>query len=338
MGFAYLYKIGFRFDQAHLAYPYVELPEELKAIPGFTVLNERKYMRLFSSYLYTNKGYICELGCTFGSLTASLASGLKKGSKKIHSYDIFTWHKSFGDILYQTEFKDTLEYGKSFQHVFNHYTSKYDSHIEASPTDINKVLWDEGKAIEFLLVDAMKSEFLADAILKKFYKHLELGSIVYQQDFCHFHEPWIHLIHYKFKDNFTFVCHIEDTPSAVFKMNKTIEPEKLQEGFSLNAFSIDQIHESFDFSASLIKEEPARQNVLAAKSYCLFACHFFKEANLTLSKVLDSYEFVEKGNLEFVVKIAEQVKKDETLILEEMNERGKNLLTDLDYITNATLD
>ena len=335
---ARLCKLGLRSDQAHLAYPYVKLSEDLTEIPGFTLPNERQYMRLFSSYLYSNKGYICELGCTFGSFTASLASGLKRGSKKIHSYDIFTWHKSFGEILDQTEFKDTLEYGESFQHVFNHYTSPYESHIEASSTDINEVLWEDGKSIEFLLVDAMKSEFLADTILKKFYKHLELGSIVYQQDFCHFHEPWIHLIHFKFKDHFKFVCHVEDTPSAVFKLIRKIEPEKLQEGFSLMDFTVEQIQDSFDYSASLIKEEPAKQNVLAAKIFCFFACHFFERAEEALSEVIDSYEFIEKGNLEFVIKIAKQVKRDEALILEEMKERGKNLLTNLDYVTNATYD
>ena len=162
LSFAYLYKFGFKFDQAHLAYPYVKLSEDLTTTPGFTLPNERKYMRLFSSYLYKNKGYICELGCTFGSFTASLASGLKENSKKIRSYDIFTWHKSFGKILDETEFKDTLQYGESFRHVFNHYTAPYKSHIKVSSTDINEVLWEDGKAIEFLLVDAMKSDTLAD--------------------------------------------------------------------------------------------------------------------------------------------------------------------------------
>lgn len=327
--------MGLRFDQAHLAYPYITLSEDLREIPGFTVPNERKYMRLFSSYLYSNRGYICELGCTFGSFTSSLASGLKSGSKKIHSYDIFTWHKSFGEILDQTQFKDTIEYGESFQHVYNHYTSPWKSYIEASSKDINEVLWEESKTIEFLLVDAMKSEFLADTILQNFYKHLELGSIVYHQDFCHFHEPWIHLIHFKFKDHFKFVCHVEDSSSVVFQLIRKIEPERLHEGFSLMDFSTEQIEDSFSYSASLIKEEPAKQNVLAAKIYCLFACHFFENAESALSQVVNYYDFIECGNLEFVIKIARQVKRDRDLILENMEKKGKNLLTDLDYITNA---
>ena len=336
LSYTHLYRLGLHFQNAHLAYPYIQISKDLIEIPGFTHPNERRYLKLFSSYIYKDKGFICELGSTFGSLTASLASGLSKGSRRIQSYDIFTWHKSFGGILDKTQFKNTLEDGESFKHLFDHYTSKYADRIEVHANDINNVIWEEGKKIEFLLVDAMKTETLADSILKNFYKHLEKGSFVFQQDFCHFHEPWIHLIHYEYKNYFDFICHIEDTPSVVFRLNKKIETEKLHKGFSLLEFSEKQIEDSFDYSASLITQEPAKQNILAAKIYCFLICHFFEKAEHSLNNILCNYNFIESGNLEYVIRISEQVKKDKELIIDKMRSCGKNLLTDLDYITNVT--
>lgn len=329
-----LCRIGIRLDAAHRQYSLIKLDDHLAAIPGFTIPNERKYMKLFGSYLYSNKGFICELGCTFGSFTASLASGLRKGSKKIHCHDLFTWHKSFGDVLEGTEFAETLRYGDSFLPVFRHYTSGYESFIEPIAGDIGDVHWDESKKIELLVVDAMKNEFLADVILRRFYGQLEVGSYVFQQDFCHYHEPWIHLIHYQFKDCFTLVCHVEDTPSLVFRMTRKIEPERLRAGFDLQNFDEQRIRESFDYSISLVSEEPARQNILAAKVFCLLARHFFEEAERTLDQLLEEYDFIEPGNLEFVIQVHQKAKEDKQLILDTMRNEGKNLITDLDYVTD----
>jgi hypothetical protein len=335
--FAYLYRFGLRFDKAHTAYPFIDINDTLLSIPGFTVPNERKYMILYSKFLYSNKGHVCELGCTFGSLTASLAYGMRsKNNKPICSYDLFSWHSSFGSILDQTEFRNTLKDGDSFLHIFQNYTSNYKSLVSACKEDINVVLWDNKKKIEFLLVDAMKSEFLADSILKKFYINLDLESIVFHQDFCHFHEPWIHLIHYKFREYFKFVCHIEDSSSAVFKLTKKINIELVKNGFSMKEFSVEDIHKSFDYSASFIKEEPAKQNILSSKVYCFLACHFFDEAEDELKKLVSNYNFIEEGNLEFVIKLVNISLKERGLILNEMQQNGNNLLTNLDYVTKAS--
>ena len=330
-----LYRCGLEFKQAHLAYEFIKLDENIKKIPGFTVLNERKYMHHFARSLYQNKGFICELGCTFGSFTASLASALDKGSKKIFCYDLFIYHDSFCDVLKSTEFKDLLKSGESFYHIFEHYTSAYKLFIQATPGDLNKLSWNKGM-IEFLVIDAMKSDTLADSILKKFYRHLDVGSIIFHQDFCHFHEPWIHLIHYKLNEHFKFICHIEDSSSVVFKMTKKIDSSKISAGFNLMDFTSNDIVKAFDYSLSRIDEEPAKQNVIAAKIYCLLACHFFDEANTTLNETLASYDFVEIGNLEYVVKIAEKVASEKDTIVKEFVSNGKNLLTELDYITEIT--
>ena len=50
--------------------------------------------------------------------------------------------------------------------------------------------------------------------------------------------------------------------------------------------------------------------------------------------MLEEYDFIEPGNLEFVIQVHQKAKEDKQLILDTMRNEGKNLITDLDYVTD----
>jgi hypothetical protein len=92
--------------------------------------------------------------------------------------------------------------GSSFLEEYKKRTKNYSNRIEICEGDLNEVGWN-GQKIEFLLVDAMKNWDLANAIIRDFYSSLIPNvSYVLHQDFAHYFTPWIHLLHWYFRDYF----------------------------------------------------------------------------------------------------------------------------------------
>ena len=326
--------IGIKYPIFHNAYLYLNVNIDLDKIPGATTPNERKYLYFFTKYFYEGKGCICELGCAFGSLSMSLAEGLDCGKKQIQSFDNFKWHHSWGNALKDTKFHRTLSDGDDFQHIFKHYTQKNKSKIDIRSENLESYTWNDKSDIELLVVDVMKNIKITNNVLNNFYPYLRENSYLFHQDFCHFFEPWIHILQYRLREFFRPVLHIQDSPSFIFQLTKKLPHDLVKINIKSEVILIEEIENAFDYSLSLVEEEPARQNIYAAKIYCMFACSFFKEGKVCLNDTLNSYDFVEKGNLEYVTKISSSIDKD----LEEIKsrlEKGVNLLLDLDYITKA---
>ena len=180
----------------------------------------------------------------------------------------------------------------------------------------------------------MKNIRITNNVAQQFYPYLIENSYVFHQDFCHFFEPWIHILQYRLKEFFRPVLHVEDSPSFVFQLTKKIPHDLKLAKINLETINIEEINDAFAYSLSLVDEEPARQNIYAAKIYCMFACSYFNEGKDCLKDTLNSYDFVEKGNLQYVSKISSSIDKDIEHIKNNL-EYGVNLLLDLDYITKA---
>ena len=69
----------------------------LKGMIGMTWMSEREWWFGYASNKFTGRGAMVDLGCWFGSTTASLAEGLSKNADKkaqdtrIQAFDRFVW-------------------------------------------------------------------------------------------------------------------------------------------------------------------------------------------------------------------------------------------------------
>jgi hypothetical protein len=254
---------------------------------GMTIQNEQRYFQWYAKEIYRGNGAIVDLGCWLGSTTIPLARGLRqnervKSDAKIYAYDLFQWESWMNGM--KNDFTSHLKPGDDFTEVFRKITSPYAANIEVEKADLTKYIWNKG-AIEFLLVDAMKSETLAEHISKTFYPYLIPGqSYVLHQDFAHYYTPWIHLLQYNLRDYFKFVCHVYNSPSVVLELVKPVPDTLLNQKYSLADFDEDFVFDAFEYSLGMVSGHQ-RSNVAAA--HCMFYVHRGQED--VAKKLIQSY-------------------------------------------------
>jgi hypothetical protein len=236
----------------------VQDTDKINSLIGMTTVSERSWWSEYARNVYTGSGAIVDLGSWFGSTTCSLAEGLLQNSSKIarkqpiHAFDIFSWESWMEFSVRGTQFEGRFRPGDDFQPVFYDCTKAYQEQIICYKTDLRDYKWNGGP-IEFLLVDAMKSWDLANAIYRSFFPHLIPGkSIFLHQDFAHFYTYWIHLHQYRIR---AYVEPMEDTikiNSLAFKLIKALPDHLLNEGGSINEYTEQEIESAFDYSRSLV--------------------------------------------------------------------------------------
>jgi len=335
----FLHEVGININKIHFGYDLEREYESLMRIPGFSTINERRYLLWYAKVIYRNKGEMVELGCTFGSLSYPIIKGISESKhptcRKLYTYDTFIWHDSFGDILKGTKFHKTVSAGESFLHIYKHYIKEYKSNVNINEGDLFNDTWDN-KPIEFLLVDAMKSENLANHILEVFYPSLMVNSTIFHQDFCHFHEPWIHLIQFALREYFTPLGHLDDSSTVIFSLKKKISYESVNEGVWIDTCSNQFIFDAFNYSLSIVHQEPARQNIRSCMIFAFLIKHEFELAYSELDKIKSDYNNFEEGNLIFVDRICNSIKGYEHLIIQKKMNNRINLIDHLDFITDIT--
>jgi uncharacterized protein YbaR (Trm112 family) len=237
---------------------------------GMTSLEEQTYLREYAKKHYTAQGEIVDLGCWLGSLTIPLVMGLQENPNLVqdrlcvHAYDIFIWESWMEPYVVGTPLAGKYKDGDSFLDAFLEQTSPWKSRIQVYPGDLTQMSWEPLRIIEFLMIDAMKSWDLANSIIEKFFPALVPGlSIIQHQDFVHYYTSWIHLIMYRFRDYFEPLLYVPDN-SLVFKYQRKIPDEILQQKYSFDDFSNEEINSAFEYSYSIVPEQ-ARPNVAAAK-------------------------------------------------------------------------
>ena len=203
--FEFLNNFGINVNFIHEYYKIDENQYDFYNIPGFTSQNERKYLYNYIRRHYRGNKDIVELGCAFGSLSVPILKALKERrikTTKLHVFDLYQYHESFGDILSNSKFNGKILYGDCFKHIYMHFTEQYNDLLKINKCYLSKVAMFDG-SIELLIIDAMKSDYIANSIVKSFFPRVKKGSLVFHQDFCHYHEPWIHIIQYLFINHFT---------------------------------------------------------------------------------------------------------------------------------------
>src|ERR1041384_6762746 len=201
---------------------------------GMTSKTEQEYFTRYGREIYRGEGEVVDLGCWLGSTTITLLEGLLKNpafantDKKVYAYDLFIWFDWMNESTAGTDLTAKYKEGDNFVAEFKRRISKYSSRVEICAGDLVGLGWN-GKPIEFLLIDAMKTWDLANGIIRHFYSALIPASgMILHQEFAHHFAPWIHVLQWKFREYFEFAEEIPRSQSIAFRLVKSIPPELLQ--------------------------------------------------------------------------------------------------------------
>jgi hypothetical protein len=236
---------------------------------GMTTRHEQHWFRNYAAKTFSGNGAIVDLGCFLGATTISLAQGLalnpRRGQTAIHAYDLFTWDEGFELWAQGREVEKRFGAGESFLGEFRKRTEKWRDRIVVHEQDLTHVQWDGG-AIEFLLVDAMKSPAIARAILRAFFPCLLPGrSYFAQQDFAHGYTPWIHIAAFRLRNYFSVVADVTRSATIVFRCERELRPADVEMDLSLLSCQPAEIEAAFDYSLELVTADK-KPNIIAAKA------------------------------------------------------------------------
>ncbi len=230
----------------------------LNQLAGMTSLAERLQFRDYAAWTYTGQGALVDLGCWLGSTTIPLADGLAENRhpgtrrRRVLAFDQFVWEEWMEPFVQGTPVAGRFAPGDSFREEFERRCVPWRDRIEVCPRDLTCFEW-TGGPIEFLLIDAMKSWPLANAIARTFFPHLIPGvSLVVHQDFAHYYTSWIHLQTYRLRDYFQPVTDVEGSCSLVFRLTRPIPARLLLRELTFADFSDPEIDHAFAHSRSQV--------------------------------------------------------------------------------------
>jgi hypothetical protein len=228
------------------------LPENLP--PGMISEAEWLWFSEWAATGYAGKGEIVDLGCWLGRTTTALASGLaqnrrvKTKASRIYAYDMFRWEHGSERFVAGNGAAVRFEPGESCLGEFLNNIDSHNDLIEVCAGDLCKTGWN-GKPIEFLLIDAMKSWRTANAVFNNFFPFLMPGrSMIAQQDFGHYFTSWIHLLQFRWKDFFEPLYNVPESGTMVYRYIREIPRELYGKEFSFSDFSDEEADEAFSYS------------------------------------------------------------------------------------------
>ncbi len=246
-----------------------------RGMVGMTWPSERAYCHWYANRAYTGYGDVVELGCWLGALTAPLVMGLldhlepSVRARKVHAFDRFRWDSDMTTLTAAASLEGRYRAGDSFRAEFDARMAPWRDHLVVHEGDLCEAE-PFGDPIEFLLVDAMKSWALANAIVRAFFPSLIPGrSLVMHQDFAHYQTYWIHLVMFRLRGWFDLHYDVPGSSSVVFRLRRSLQETETATEYGLESFVVEEIEEAFAHSLSIVR--PAKQpNVAAAKIVALF--------------------------------------------------------------------
>lgn len=266
----------------------------LDEFPGITSTAERRWLFDFAAEDFRGEGEVVDLGSWLGSLTVPLLQGLARNPrpdcvrKPVHAYDLFIWQKWMDPYQQHSLIRGRYRQGDSFLPEFERIVRPWDIHksLLIYAGDVCQIGWN-GRPIELLVVDAMKSWILADQIVRDFFPSLIAGrSYVFHQDFCHFHEYWIHLIQYRLRNHFELAADLPASAGVVFRFVRAWEPTVLGQRFDDAAFPDDEVAAAFDYSLELVKDRAKHVMIHAAKAFAWLSRGQAERARRTIAEVV----------------------------------------------------
>lgn len=202
------------------------LPDWHRRYPTMLTREEMRMLAWLAQNLPV-AGDIADLGCFLGGSSVSLAWGVSRAPvrRRVFSYDRFTIDEKLKfQFLYQRGHgfyadSDTLP-------LFGKLTRGFAETITPIQGDIRAQAWSDGP-IALLFIDLSKTTEINDHILSHFFTALEPGSIVVQQDFLYFCNPWLYPTMQRLEGAIEMLAHAEDH-SVVFGVRRRPTPAELE--------------------------------------------------------------------------------------------------------------
>lgn len=268
-------------------------PTEQKAL-GMTASQEQRYYADCSRQLRDSPGALVDLGCWMGSTCLSLAKGLEDSSPdKVHAFDRFIWEEwmeehSAGLLC------DYLP-GESFLPEVRRRTRHVQDRVLLVEADLTSFAWKNGD-IKLLLVDAMKSAELAQAITRSFFPSLCPGALLIHQDFKHYYTPWIHILQYRLRPYCRFTHNVLGAGTVAFTLTDRIPASEIVLATDFAQVSEAEADNAFDYSLGLVEGDSEAGAVAGAH-----VMHFvYAREPEKARERLQRYQGVYGGDYQFV--------------------------------------
>ena len=264
-----------------------EIKQQLSQLSGMTSLPERMHLYQYASNEYLGEGEIVDLGCWLGSSTISLAIGLQNNNRvnikenRIHAYDIFEWMLGMDKhpSVVGTSMEGKYKAGDSFLDEYMKRIEPWKTSIDVNQSDLTKTSWSYDKNIDYLFIDAMKSWSLANNIIKGFFPALISGkSLIHHNDWINTLQYEIHLLMYRMRDYFEPFQQVRN--AMIFKLKNPIDGNILNESYSLESFSEQEIDSAFGYALSISSVSETHPSIAAAKVKCLIDLGELEKARL----------------------------------------------------------
>ncbi len=204
--------------------------EATRAIPTMLSEAEQRLYHWLAARWYTGAGAIVELGCFAGGSTARLAEGLRLSGRDghIHAFDRFRVNEA-GKRQHLYPAGIPAFEGEDLLPLARRLLAPWQKRISLHPGQIESQLW-SGGAIELLVMDASKTTATADRFAGMFFPSLIPGrSLVVQQDYLHWKQPWVAAQMELMADAFRPVAHAPHH-TVVFRCEAPVDAAMLARG------------------------------------------------------------------------------------------------------------
>ncbi|MEM9247895.1 MAG: hypothetical protein AAGB05_04255 [Pseudomonadota bacterium] len=163
-----------------------------RTVPTMLSSEEQKLYYWLTAFWAEGAGEIVDLGCFAGGSTARLAEGHRVAGLRtgLHAYDRFTAKEDVKASVLYPQGIEPFE-GEDILPLAERLLSPWAPRITFHRGEIDQHTWSDGP-IELLVLDASKTAATGDAMAEIFFPHLVPGqSLVVQQDFLHWSQPWV---------------------------------------------------------------------------------------------------------------------------------------------------
>jgi hypothetical protein len=207
----------------------VVLPPEVERVPTMLSRDEQKLLYWLARDR-ASRGAIVDAGCFLGGSTVALLGGLRDRPSGWTGPPVVSYDK-FRVAAYEVPqfFRDTpLAVGDSFRSLFDANVAGYGVPHTVREGDITEIGWSGGR-IEILFLDVLKSWKINDAVLRDFFPHLSVGSVIVQQDYGWGAGPWIHITMELLRDSVRLVDYMK-AGSHVYVVERKLNRRLLRRG------------------------------------------------------------------------------------------------------------
>lgn len=196
-----------------------------RRVPTMLSPDEQRLYYWLTAFWAEGVGEVVDLGCFAGGSSARLAEGMEVAGydRRLHAFDRFTAGEDVKQsVLYRQGVQafdgdDILPLAKSL-------LAPWGERIVFRQGEIDRMDWSDGP-IEILVMDASKAASTMDCMTRTFFPHLVPGrSLVVQQDFLHWSQPWVPVQMELLADCFRPLVHVpRDTLVFLCERTPTME-------------------------------------------------------------------------------------------------------------------